>query len=200
MPLADISEMRFDQFINEEYRNTDIYVKRHSNINYRYNDQMEDIERTQFGRRLFIARTDAKYSQEDAAKAVGMKSQSTLSEAEISGKRSGFTTQLAALYKVNSIWLATGKGSKEINQGSAPSNVAVLPASVFAEAVSLLTEMDEEDAEAWITELKCTAEIQRAKTRAAANKVRRKQQEESVSREDKPPGGHSHQERRRTSN
>ncbi|MBL8506023.1 MAG: helix-turn-helix transcriptional regulator [Methylobacillus glycogenes] len=51
-------------------------------------------------------------SQEQAAKQAGM-AQGTLSEAEVSGKRSGYTPQLAALYKVNPIWLATGKGDKK---------------------------------------------------------------------------------------
>jgi transcriptional regulator with XRE-family HTH domain len=72
---------------------------------------MENEERTPFGRRLFQARTDAGITQEAAAKAVGMKSQSTLAEAETTGKRSGFTTQLAELYKVSASWLATGSGS-----------------------------------------------------------------------------------------
>lgn len=107
--------MRFDQSICKSYRNSDIQVKRHSDIDYRNNDGMEDIERTPFGRRLFEARTEARngkgYTQAEAAGKVGMM-QSTLSEAEISGKRSGFTSQLASLYGVSATWLATGKGKK----------------------------------------------------------------------------------------
>lgn len=72
---------------------------------------MDTEERTPFGRRLFEARTAVHYTQENAAKAVGM-SQGTLAEAEISGKRSGFTAQLAALYGVSPQWLATGRGEK----------------------------------------------------------------------------------------
>lgn len=73
---------------------------------------MDNEERTPFGRRLFEARTATAHTQESAARSVGMKSQSTLAEAEISGKRSGFTPQLAALYGVSPQWLATGKGEK----------------------------------------------------------------------------------------
>ena len=71
---------------------------------------MENEERSPFGNRLYQGRIAAKMTQEQAAKAVGMKSQSTLAEAEVSGKRSGYTTQLAELYKVSAAWLATGKG------------------------------------------------------------------------------------------
>jgi len=71
---------------------------------------MEDQERTPFGLRLYQARTVAGYTKEAAAKAVGMKSQSTLGEAEITGKRSGYTPMLANLYGVSPIWLASGTG------------------------------------------------------------------------------------------
>jgi transcriptional regulator with XRE-family HTH domain len=74
---------------------------------------MDLIERTAFGRRLFEAREAAKLTQQDVAKRVGM-SQGTLAEAETSGKRSGFTPQLAEVYKVSAKWLATGKGEREI--------------------------------------------------------------------------------------
>lgn len=65
--------------------------------------------RTPFGQRLFSAREAAGLTQEQVAKKVGM-AQSTLAEAEISGKRSGYVPQLAELYRVNANWLATGKG------------------------------------------------------------------------------------------
>lgn len=80
---------------------------------------MEDVERTPFGRRLFQAREAAKLSQKAVERAIGIK-QNTLSEAEIKGKRSGKVPELAALYRVNPIWLATGKGPREI----APANTA----------------------------------------------------------------------------
>lgn len=69
---------------------------------------MNITERTPFGQRLFIARTKANLSQEQVAKEVGI-AQSTLAEAEIYGKRSGYTPQLAAIYKVSATYLATGK-------------------------------------------------------------------------------------------
>lgn len=67
------------------------------------------MERTPFGRRLVKAREAAGLTQEEAAKAIGM-AQSTLGEAETSGKRSGYASQLAELYRVNAVWLTTGKG------------------------------------------------------------------------------------------
>lgn len=70
---------------------------------------MTPDERTPFGKRLFEAREKAGLTQEVAAKRAGM-SQGTLAEAEISGKRSGYTPQLAAIYSVDPVWLATGKG------------------------------------------------------------------------------------------
>lgn len=65
--------------------------------------------RTPFGQRLFDARQAAGLTQQQAAKKVGM-AQSSLAEAEISGKRSGYVSQLAELYRVPANWLATGKG------------------------------------------------------------------------------------------
>lgn len=154
---------------------------------------MEDIERTPFGRRLFEARGD-KFSQEDAAKAVGM-SQSTLSEAEISGKRSGFTSQLAVLYKVNSTWLATGNGNKEL--GAPPALIAVQPESLKEQVIKLLAGMQEYYANAWMDKVKGDAAMQRAEQRAAQEA--RQQHEESFHRDDKP-GDPSLPERRRASN
>jgi transcriptional regulator with XRE-family HTH domain len=86
---------------------------------------MENEERTPFGRRLFDARSSAKITQEAAAKAVGMRSQSTLAEAELTGKRSGFTPQLAELYKVSAKWLATGKGERHLGYPTNHTNTAM---------------------------------------------------------------------------
>lgn len=69
--------------------------------------------RTPLGQRLFAAREAAGMTQQQAAKKVGM-AQSTLAEAEISGKRSGYITQLAELYRVPAGWLATGKGDFQL--------------------------------------------------------------------------------------
>ena len=70
-----------------------------------------DQDRTPFGLRLFESREATGLTQMQAAERVGM-SQGTLAEAEITGKRSGYTSQLAALYGVSAEWLATGKGDK----------------------------------------------------------------------------------------
>lgn len=69
---------------------------------------MDTTERTSFGRRLFESREAVGLTQDQVAVKIGM-SQGTLGEAETSGKRSGYTSQLAALYKVDPVWLATGK-------------------------------------------------------------------------------------------
>lgn len=171
-PAATISEIMFDQFICEGYRNTDSVVKRLSGIIYRYNGYMEDIERTPFGRRLFAARSDAGLSQEEVVKSVGM-SQSTLSEAEISGKRSGFTSQLAALYKVHPTWLATGKGRKEVDaQLSAP------PEPPARDPIlDDLDALEPDDADVFRNQLaEVEARLARIKSeiRAAANKARKR--------------------------
>jgi len=71
-------------------------------------------ERTPFGKRLFEARERAGLTQERAAKLAGM-SQGTLAEAEVSGKRSGYTPQLAVIYSVDPVWLSTGKGKRKKN-------------------------------------------------------------------------------------
>lgn len=96
------------QSICVDYRNSDSLVKRQTVCDYR---DTAEMDRTPFGQRLHDARKAAGYTQEAAAKEVGM-SQGTLADAEIEGKRSGYTPQLAALYGVNAAWLATGRGSK----------------------------------------------------------------------------------------
>lgn len=96
------------QSIRTEYRNPDISVKRQTDNRYRDTDCMDTTERTPFGRRLFESREAAGFTQDQVAEKIGM-SQGTLGEAETSGKRSGYTPQLAALYKVDPVWLATGR-------------------------------------------------------------------------------------------
>lgn len=184
---ADINfEMIFDQSmprILSEYR---FFVKRHSVLTNRYNDYMEDIERTPFGRRLFSARVDAGFSQEAAAKAVGMKSQGTLSEAEISGKRSGFTPQLAKLYNVNADWLATGKGSKDIE-----AQPVLQP--VRDPTLDDLDKLPRHEADIFRIQIKAAADIQRVKQRVA-QEVGQQQDQDRRKCDDPPPI-----ERRRTS-
>lgn len=66
--------------------------------------------RSEFGKRLLLARkTITKLTQQQAAKAVGM-SQSNYAELEKNGQGSAFTPALAALFGVNVDWLAYGKG------------------------------------------------------------------------------------------
>lgn len=83
-------------------------VKRFPDLIFGDTPIMENEERTPFGRRLFESREAANLTQQQAADAVGM-AQGTLAEAEISGKRSGYTSQLAAVYGVDPNWLATGQ-------------------------------------------------------------------------------------------
>ncbi len=77
-------------------------------------------------------------------------SQGTLAEAEINGKRSGFTPQLAEIYKVSAKWLSTGKGAREIGGKESPSPKAetIKPKSRREERIdeinTLLSEMDME--------------------------------------------------------
>ena len=67
-----------------------------------------------FGDRLRDARKKSKLTQKEVAKRVGM-SQPLLSELENNEyPTSGFTAQLAHLYKVSARWLAEGKGPRDI--------------------------------------------------------------------------------------
>ena len=69
---------------------------------------------TTFGSRLYSSRKQAKLTQKEVAKRIGM-SQSLPSELENDEyPTSVFTIQLAHLYKVNARWLAEGRGSREI--------------------------------------------------------------------------------------
>lgn len=147
---------------------------------------MEAIERTPFGRRLFTARVDAGFSQEEAAKAAGMKSQGTLSEAEISGKRSGFTSQLATLYKVNADWLATGKGSKE---PTAQQALQLVRDPILDD----LDALPPHEAEIFRIQIRAAADIQQAKQRAAQEVSRSREEDHRVEIQPRDP----HQEQRR---
>lgn len=64
-------------------------------------------QRTPFGKRLLDSRKAAQLTQDQAAKAVGIR-QGTLAELEKQAHSSGYTVQLATLYNVSSEWLATG--------------------------------------------------------------------------------------------
>lgn len=71
---------------------------------------MREKARSDYGARLFKARSHARLTQIALAKAAGM-SQSALVTAESSGQGSTFTSQLAAACGVRSEWLATGEGT-----------------------------------------------------------------------------------------
>jgi DNA-binding XRE family transcriptional regulator len=77
-------------------------------------ENKNEIGRTPFEKRMFEAREEAGYTQKQVEELVGIK-QSTLSELETTGKRSGYTAQLANLYGYNPIFLATGKGDKKLS-------------------------------------------------------------------------------------
>ena len=69
-----------------------------------------------FGCRLKISRKNSNLSQEKVCLKIGIK-QGTLSELENDLMvKSTYTIALAELYKVNAVWLATGKGVKELNK------------------------------------------------------------------------------------
>lgn len=67
-----------------------------------------DRERTGFGQRLYAARQAAGFTQVKVFEATGIP-QSTLSELESTAMSSGYTAQLATLYKVDAHFLATGE-------------------------------------------------------------------------------------------
>ncbi len=68
-----------------------------------------DRERTPFGARMFESRKRAQLTQEQVRAAIGI-GQSTLVDIEYKATSSGWTPQLAALYEVDALWLATGVG------------------------------------------------------------------------------------------
>lgn len=70
---------------------------------------MAESERTPYGERLLKARTHAKLSQPQLAKAVGLR-QSTIGELEKKGSGSQKTTQMALACGVRPEWLASGDG------------------------------------------------------------------------------------------
>ena len=69
-----------------------------------------DRERTEFGRRMLWARTEAQKKQVEVCQALGI-SQGTLSELETTSAGSSKVTYFARLYGVDAHWLASGDGS-----------------------------------------------------------------------------------------
>jgi transcriptional regulator with XRE-family HTH domain len=70
---------------------------------------MREKARSDYGLRLFQARTKGGLTQTALAKAAGM-SQSAYATAESTGQGSTYTSQLAAACGVSAEWLATGEG------------------------------------------------------------------------------------------
>lgn len=85
-------------------------VNRLTGIGKNYSSRMNTKSRSEYGQRLYTARKQAGLTQTALAKAAGM-SQSTYQEAETTGARSTYTSQLAAACGVSAQWLATGAGS-----------------------------------------------------------------------------------------
>lgn len=75
-----------------------------------------------FNERLKKARIASGLTQEEVAKAVGMK-QSSYNHLEQTGKRSGFSVQLATALNVDPTWLTTGKGQMKPANASGNSNL-----------------------------------------------------------------------------
>jgi transcriptional regulator with XRE-family HTH domain len=126
---------------------------------------MENQDSTSFGTRLKWARKKAKLTQIAAAKKIGM-SQGTLAELENEGKGSSYTAALAALYGVDSYWLATGKGEPHRKEGQ-PQLVAKQDSEVVTAAEII------ELAEAYVKLSKARRTIIMESTKAAAALVDR---------------------------
>ncbi len=92
---------------------TILFVNRQTDSKYRHTHIMKTISRSAFGKRLYDSRREAKLTQKDVAKKIGI-AQGTLSELESDGNGSSYTSQLADIYKVSAVWLETGKGEKNI--------------------------------------------------------------------------------------
>lgn len=71
----------------------------------------EPAPRSEFGARLVDARNAARLTQHELCKKAGI-SQSTLAEAEKTGKGSTFTVRLAQALGVEPLWLESGEGPR----------------------------------------------------------------------------------------
>ncbi len=68
--------------------------------------------RTNFGQRMFDARTAKNLTQVQVRNRLKIKSQGTISEAETTAHGSVFVVDFAMLYGVNPVWLARGEGPR----------------------------------------------------------------------------------------
>lgn len=97
--------------------------------------RVREINRSDYGARLFAARTHAKLKQAQLAEAVGM-GQSSLAGLEKNGQGSAYTTQLALRCGVRPEWLATGEGPM-VSGGTASATLADTPAVEVEDAPRL---------------------------------------------------------------
>ena len=148
-------------------------------MQYRQTDVMPRTarERTAFGLRLYEARKAAGLSQKQVFAQAGIP-QSTLSELETVAASSGYTAQLAALYKVDAHVLATGEPAM------ATPSTAQEPAKQYAafseqerQFIADLRELLEEDRARIVNEIAIRADqmrrhLQRVVAPAAAEDYR----------------------------
>lgn len=106
--------------------------------------KLRNNQKTDFGRRLEEARTEAELTVEELARRVGM-AQSTLTHAENKGAGTSKVASLARECRVNAYWLETGKGDKyPAAQDQAPSgDTGTAMPSLSLEAENLAVEFDE---------------------------------------------------------
>lgn len=88
-------------------------------------------ERTEFGQRLYDARTAAGLSQTELAKRIGL-TQGTIGELEVVGSGSSKTTELALTCGVRIEWLASGTGPMRDTTPKISKEVLALAVSIDA--------------------------------------------------------------------
>lgn len=103
------SEMIDCQFMAPIITGNRYLYNRADGMTENYSACMREVQRTEFGQRLFDARAHAGMKQVQAAQAAGI-GQSAYAEAEKTGRASRYTAQLAKAFGVSVEWLATGKG------------------------------------------------------------------------------------------
>lgn len=123
------------QFIPVDYRKTDVLasgipIDRGATVR-----RMRNVDRSEFGARLYTTRKEAGLSQQDLADAAGL-SQSNIAELEKSGQGSAAITKLARRLGVDPHWLAYGEGEKTPSYGSGWSLQAIEAAGLIEELAS----------------------------------------------------------------
>jgi len=103
-----------------------------------YPPRMRQKVRSDYGLRLYEARTHAGLTQTALAKVAGM-SQSAFATAETTGQGSTYTSQLAAACGVRAEWLATGEGAMLQGAGSSSEQARSEPDQIGA-ALRVLAE------------------------------------------------------------